>query len=300
MTDSAPTSTASATAITWVDTRAMDWERFVGFESGRVKPLYLDEDGNAMVMLAWLPPGDLQMPLPHRHLHRTVYECSYHVAGDLPHAEWETLEDRQQLVTFREGFFMNRAPRSLHGNEWLFSQSGATVLMWRSGTGNWLDDPDAPTETHILDPEPAAFERSRTEETLPASWGSGRVLDRPDVRIVSTREMTWEDIPEAPGARVKLLSVDQAGLPSARIVFLPPGEQAVPGLPTGPEDHELAYVIEGDLHVAGADGPELRRAGWFMHRAPGAPEGIVPAASSEVGAVVLQWRMGPTTFAPPQ
>ena len=59
-------------------------------------------------------------------------------------------------MVFREGYFMDRRPGSIHGNECtVTSPTGCVILMWREGTGNWLDEPNAPQET-IEVPYPAA------------------------------------------------------------------------------------------------------------------------------------------------
>ena len=259
-----------------------------------MKLLHENADGDPMVMMAWLPPGDLDIPIPHRHYHATVYEHAYHLSGDLPHAEWPAADADHDLVVFREGYFLDRRPGSIHGMDAVYSDTGCIILCWRSKLGNWLDEPGAEEETLTV-----PFERPvprRTYDDRIRADRQGVVVARPDAHILDTREMPWEPLGTVKGARVRVLARDGAGAPTVRMVFLPPGNSAVEPLPTGAEDHECTMVLEGELTVAGDDGPLVARVGYFMNRPAGAPEGLVPAGTSETGAVVLQWRMGPETF----
>ena len=52
------------------------------------------------------------------------------------------------MVLFREGFFMERRPGSIHGLEpGPTSATGCVLLMWRDGVGNWLGERQAAHET---------------------------------------------------------------------------------------------------------------------------------------------------------
>jgi hypothetical protein len=87
--------------------------------------------------------------LPHRHYHRTVREYGFTISGELPHWEYENAEQEDgELVVFREGYYMDRAPGSLHGLEpGPTSAVGCVVLMWRTGRGTWVDEPTFDEET---------------------------------------------------------------------------------------------------------------------------------------------------------
>src|SRR5262249_23239009 len=52
---------------------------------------------------------------------------------------------------------------------------------------------------------------------------SGVVIDRPDLTILDTRQMEWEEFSGLEGARIKVLSRDDDGEPSVFLVWLPPG-----------------------------------------------------------------------------
>jgi hypothetical protein len=284
--------------ISWTDTREMPWGAFSGLEVGRVKKLYNDPDGNPIVMMVWLPPGDLGVPIPHRHYHATVYEHAFHLGGDLPHAEWAEKNADHEVVVFREGYFLDRKPGSIHGLDALYSDAGCTIILWRNGLGNWLDEPNAAEETLEV-----PFEREfhgLTYDQRTINDRDGIVIDRPDARILDTRELPWRPLGDVPGARVRELAFDGAGNATARMVYFPPGDAALPGLATRAEEHESALVLDGELAVKEGDRTFLAKRGWYMDRPAGAPEGLVPAGPSEVGATVLQWRMGPDTFYVPE
>ena len=135
--------------LTILDTREMEWEEFAGLKGARIKVLSRDEEGEPSVFLVWLPPGRLISDLPHRHYHRTIREYGFTLAGELPHWEYENAEQREgDLVVFQEGYYMDRAPGSLHGLEpGPTSPIGCVVLMWRTGRGTWVDEPAFGEET---------------------------------------------------------------------------------------------------------------------------------------------------------
>lgn len=280
--------------VTWTDTRDMPWGSFSGLEVGRVKQLHVDPEGHPIVMVVWLPPGDLGVPIPHRHYHATVYEHAFHLGGDLPHAEWAGKNADHEVVVFRQGYFLDRKPGSIHGLDALYSDTGCSILVWRNGLGNWLDEPNAAEETLEV-PFERPF-RSLTYEQRTVNDRDGIVIDRPDARILDTRELPWAPLGDDPAARVRELAHDAAGVATVRMVYFPPGEAPLPPLATAEGEHECAMVLEGELPVADGDDVVAARAGWYMNRPAGAPPGLVPAGPTEVGAVVLQWRIGPDTF----
>lgn len=294
--------------LTFLDTRAMEWEDFSGIEGGKIKVLKRNERGDADIMLVWLPPGELpSVELPHRHYHRTVKEFSYMVSGELPHWEYaspELGEGEGELVIFREGFFMERRPGSIHGLEkGPTSGNGCVVLMWRDGVGNWLDEPEAATET-IDVPYPPAGNAAPTPSTRGAR--PGVVIEREDLTLLDTREMPWEDFPLLEGTRVKVLSRDENGDAMVFLVWSPPGELPSVSLPHRHFHrtvHEYALGLSGDMPHWEYESAEqgrgdmvLIRQGIFMDRAPGSIHGLEAGATSATGSVVLMWRDGVGTF----
>ena len=215
--------------ITWRDMRTMDWGSFPGLGSCLVKMIHVDDDV-PWVMAVWLPPGELPVEIPHRHFHATVHEQAFHLTGDLPHGEWPSGEEDHDLVVFRAGYFLDRRPGSIHGLDHMCSDSGAIVLSWRSGVGNWVAEPNAAEETiHI--PIGDDFRSKSPDEVTRATPRDGIVLDRSGCKVIDTREMDWSPLGDGQ-ARVRVLVRDAAGEPTVRIVFLPPGEEAACSSPT--------------------------------------------------------------------
>jgi len=143
--------------VTILDTRKVPWLPFPGLAGAKVKVLARDANGDDRVTMVHMPPGLRPGARRHRHFHRTVREFALVLSGELPHWEYEDADRADgELVRFREGFFMDRRPGSIHGNECtVTSPTGSVLLFWRDGTGNWLDEPNAPQET-VEVPYPAA------------------------------------------------------------------------------------------------------------------------------------------------
>lgn len=295
--------------VTWTDTRDMEWGQFEGLGSAKVKVLHVDEAGDPMVFLVWLPPGDLGVEIPHRHYHATTSEWSFVVEGDLPHWEYASAgSDDSELVVFRPGYYMDRRPGSIHGLEaGVTSDTGTTILFWRDNTGNWLDEPRAAEETlDVPFADPAALRPKSRTDALAARYGDGTVIEREDLRIVDTREMAWEPHDGIPGSQIKVLSRFPDGQAQTSLLWLPPGELPELGLPHRHYHrtaHEFIYVLEGECVIwEYADAEQLEgdlvraREGFFMDRAKGSLHGIESSYYSPTGSIVLEWRTAPGTY----
>jgi hypothetical protein len=282
-----------------LDTREMPWADFPGLAGTKIKVLSRDEQGTPMVFLQWIPPGGFpSVALPHRHYHRSVREFAYVLDGELPHWEYESPDDAGEMVLFREGLFMDRRPGSIHGLEpGPVSAVGCTLLMWRDGTGTMVDEPDFAEQTVDV-PYPAG---GALPWSVRAGGPGGVVLDRPDVTLLDTREMQWEDFPGLEGARVKMLSRDDAGNGVTWLIWLP-GELPSVGRPHRHYHRtirEFSFMLAGELpHWEYRDAEQQQgdlvvvREGWFMERQPGSVHGLEVGPSSETGCVLLQWRTG--------
>src|SRR5262249_50271531 len=127
-----------------VDTARLDWEP--GPPGKLVKVLERDELGIPCTFIAYIPPTSVLdgMPdLPFRHYHKSVWEKSFVLDGELPHWEYESPDDRRGTMYLkRPGTFMSRAPGSIHGLEAGFtSRTGCTLLYWRGpGGGTWVGE----------------------------------------------------------------------------------------------------------------------------------------------------------------
>ena len=196
-----------------LDTREMAWEDFDGLAGTRIKVLSADERGNPMVFLQWIPPGGFpSVELPHRHYHSTVREFAYVLDGDLPHWEYASADGPGEMVVYKQGFFMNRLPGSIHGLEpGPTSQVGCTVLFWRDGVGTMVDEPEFASEGDrrgpLLPPRP------RPPRSVTGPWPDGGVvLDRPDVTLLDhAARCRGRTSPACEGARVKILLARRAG-----------------------------------------------------------------------------------------
>jgi quercetin dioxygenase-like cupin family protein len=287
-----------------LDTREMPWEDFEGLAGGKVKVLSRDERGNAMVMLVWMPPGELPgVVLPHRHYHRTITEFTFMLSGELPHWEYASAQEPGEMVLFRRGFFMERHPGSIHGLEpGTTSASGCVLLMWRDGIGNWLSEPQAAEETVDVPYAPSSGAPApAASDGVGAGDEPGIVLRRPDVTILDSRAMPWTPFPGLRGAQVKVLARDERGDHRVILVFMPPGLR--PGVRLHRHYHrtvrEFALVLSGELphweyeDAAQADGElVVFREGYFMDRRPGSIHGNECTVTSPTGCVILMWREG--------
>src|SRR5579871_4952623 len=137
--------------LSLLDTREMPWEGCPGIPGGRQKVLSRDDAGEPSVQLTWIPAG-LELGEPERHFHRTVHERGLVLFGELPMREYRSPEDdRGRPVLFRQGFYMDRAPGSVHGIDPERSSSvGFVMLEWRTGPGTYLAEPRAADETVVL------------------------------------------------------------------------------------------------------------------------------------------------------
>jgi len=282
-----------------LDTRAMPWQDFAGLAGTKIKVLSRDERGNPMVFLQWIPPGGFpSVELPHRHYHGTVREFAFVLDGELPHWEYADADSPGEMVVFKQGYFMDRRPGSIHGLEpGPTSPTGCTILMWRDGVGTMVDEPEFAAETVDV-PYPAG---GAAPWSVLRPAGGGVVLDRPDVTLLDTREMPWEGFAGLEGSRVKMLSRDAAGNGVTWLIWLPADIPSVgrPHRHYHRTIHEFSYMVAGELpHWEYRDAAQQRgdlvvvREGFFMERQPGSVHGLEEGPSAAVGCVLLQWRDG--------
>ena len=126
-----------------LDTREMKWESFPGLDHCKIKVLTRSADGDPMVFLLWFPPIELLPDIPHRHIHQSVTEWSYVLAGELPHWEYANAEQTKgDRILFKQGYYMHRKPGSIHGlEENSASAVGCLILSWRDKVGNFAAEP---------------------------------------------------------------------------------------------------------------------------------------------------------------
>src|SRR5262249_19113337 len=151
--------------------------------------------------------------LPYRHYHATVEEMSYTLAGELPHWEYESVEQQHgRLVVRRPGQAMHRLGGSIHGLEpGPQSVTGYMSLVVRRGVGNWIPDANFHEETHHVDYEPGWRPAEKLQDAQ-AKPGSGLIVDWSDLRIYDTRLMDWEPLDgQFKGGYRKVIARDESG-----------------------------------------------------------------------------------------
>jgi uncharacterized cupin superfamily protein len=288
--------------VTLVDTRAVQWEPFVGMPNTQIKVMVRGAAGEPLVYLTWSGPR-LGGGEPHRHFHRTVREHHYVLDGEVPIWEYDSPEQQHgDFVLFREGYYMDRAAGSIHGIEPVATTAvGRTMLCWRERTGTYRGEPGAVRETETV-PYPEGWQPREAQEVGPER-PDGLVRGRGGLTLLDSRAMAWEDFGGIPGGgKQKVLARDDDGAPSVYLTWSPPG--AIPGL-AYPHRHyhstvtENVYVLAGELpHWEYPPGGEplltVFRSGWFMQRrpGPGGAHGLEAEPTSQTGQLLLCWRTG--------
>jgi hypothetical protein len=141
---------------TLLATRELDWQDFEGVHGHKIKVLNRFRDGRPSVFLLWLPPGAAPYDGPHRHYHRTVDEHHFVLEGEQP--TWiydgpEQGEGEGHAFVLREGFYLGRTagPSGIHGRETQpTSETGCVMLVWRTGPGNFTNEPEDAEETVVV------------------------------------------------------------------------------------------------------------------------------------------------------
>jgi uncharacterized cupin superfamily protein len=295
---------AARECLTLVDSRAMPWEDWDGMPGSRIKTFVRGPAGEPLIYLTWSPPrtggGE-----PHRHFHRTVREYHYVLDGEVPIWEYDSSDQQHgDFLLFRAGYYMDRAPGSLHGIEPVFASAvGRTMLCWRDRSGTYIGEADFDQETETVSYR-GGWQPLEARET-PPERDDGLVRERGGLTLLDTRAMPWEPFRGIPGGgSQKVLARDERGEPAVFLTWSPPGE--IPGLAL-PHRHfhrsvtENVFVLAGEFPHWEYPDPGSRegeiavfRAGWFMQRRPGAAglHGLEPGRSSATGRLLLCWRDG--------
>lgn len=287
-----------------LDLRELPWEPHMGIPGGLQKTLSRAPAGWSQVQVTWIPPGLTAGDRPERHFHRTVHERGLVLFGDLPMREYLSEDDvTGRPVIFREGFFMDRRPGSVHGiDPHLTSQAGFMMLEWRSGPGTFLWEDGADQETTVLEASAVASDGP----LAPAGSPPWVVADSGKLTLLDTRAMPWEPLAGIPGASVKPLTRHADGWTDTVILFIPPLPADPAAEPHGHLHrtvHEHGYVLGGELPMreyASADddvGVRVRfHQHCYMDRAPGSVHGLDTTRASVDGFTFLEWRDGPYTY----
>lgn len=288
------------------DTRELPWTQFEGFPEGMVRKVLArfqdgPDAGEPEAFIFYMPAGFVLPDLPYRHYHSTVEELSYTIAGELPHWEYRDRDEQYGVLSKRRtGSAMHRLGGSVHGLEpGPVSQVGYTSLMVRSGTGNWIHDARAAEETVHLDFEPGwSADRMLPEQQV--TYGSGVILDWPDLKLWHTDFMDWQPAETMPGALWKPLARDPQGRVKMAVVFLPPAYEL------RPHRHyhtysQMTFTLSGQLPQCdweSATSPgtvTVHKPGTWVVRRPGAIHGYAEGAKLGAdGWCGLSWTFGAT------
>jgi len=270
------------------------------------KTLYSGPDGEQLRIL-YVPPGAEGAKVHYHEFH----EWAYNIAGDFTNNE-STMPDQVfgPLQRFREGNFLSRPPRSLHGGErgrmkWMASQIGAEILI--------MEEKDASAYSFTVDPDVRNAEASQGMRYNPnykeiQNWATPRIIDTLD-------KMPWQPVDGAPGLNVKHLIDDPSHGFRADMWFLEAGAQtpAVFRPSYYRQAHEFDFVIAGDLAIqtqaAPADKSSLvaLKKYFFVERPAMGIMGLAQSPASRTGAVWLQvtyakgarWSESPTPIEAP-
>jgi hypothetical protein len=220
-----------------------------------------DETGGGVVRISYWPPGFTESirkmaDKGHRHYHRTVNERHYVLGGDWTSLYWPDPEGgpvRSRLVRHH---YLENPPMALHGiSRDAGPVTGTKFLVWTSGAGTDVYEPEAKTESFDVE----------FEGKVPLEVNQSPIL-------FNARDRPWLPHPQQAHWLIKELSPPQTGLPGVTLVNIPAGSRArirEPS-PAGTVKRWL-YVLSGDLalDVLGKNG-------------------VVPAAMRENG--FLAWR----------
>lgn len=287
-----PGSVVTRPDLTILDTRQMGWKKHPYVGDTVMKALSVDENGDSFVTVLNYPKGDPRAAEERQRIyHATSREFIYVTGGRMfPHWEYEP----DQLVSFEDGFYLDREPRTPHGSDAAESAVRVEVLAWHIDRGDFVSQELARKKT--VDISETLIDGGESS-TANGRRGDHIIVDRPGVHVVDTRSVPWEPSPEAPGARQRVLSRNADDIPTVLEVWYPPGRFIGRTTPwRGYHDfREFRFVLDGEWHQQEWNDDEaptevaLRR-GFYVDRRPGAEYGFDPEICSEVGCRVLLWR----------
>lgn len=260
--------------------------------------------GGARLAIFDIPPGAEGAVLHYHDFH----EWAYVLSGDFTNNE-STSPDQVMgpLQRFRQGHFLSRPPRSLHGGErgrlpTMASQLGATIMVMEEG--------DGAAGTFTVDPS----QRQRQTAGMTYNPRYREILEWSNPRIIDTVDgMPWQSVDESPGLSIKHLADVPAKGFRATMYLLRAGATPPRALRAHRYGHatRFLFVIAGELElesVAADGGPARHVLGerFFVEQPPGSAAGlaIAPAKSSAIWLEVTYargtaWTADPTPIEAP-
>ncbi len=263
-----------------VRSQSLDWEDDPDIPGFRQKMLNFDDATKAVVRLWFIPPDwgkDVFGGKPDRHYHKSAVECGFHLYGDFPHWEFNSVDDFDgDLYVFKRGIFMNRPPGSLHG---LLpeprSQAGAVILYWVTGPGASIKDPEFPKETVNV-----AFDKEVKVDINAFT----------PCTITQTEDLEWQAHPDEPEWKIKALADAAYDADSVNLVHIPTDWQAsdIGAFDVAVESEKpWLYVVHGDLRVTVGDTDLKLVQDDFLMWSTDAPLLLPEEPLSDVGCTVL-------------
>lgn len=225
-----------------IDTRRMPREQ-IATNPGAARQWLRQDSGGGGVFMSYGPAGftptimKLLGGQPHRHLHKTVTESHYILAGDYPIWHWRERAQPGDLTWLRRHSYLENRPGTIHGVvPDVQPTTPHQMLIWLDGGGTSIDEPEAETET---------FEVSMTDASED-HWPG-----RPPI-FLQADEARWSAHPEIAGAQLLALSTD--GKPGADcwlVKLMPQSKsQAIAG------GGRWLYVVDGSATFA-LDGDDV-------------------------------------------
>jgi len=262
-----------------ISTYDMPWSDDPDIPGFKQKVLSEDKNTGAVVRQWFVPPGWGDEALngkPDRHYHKTVIERGFHLYGDFPHWEFNSVDDfKGDLSIFKPGLFMDRPPGSLHG---LLpepkSQAGTVNLSWDTGRGTRIREPEFADETITV-----PFDRDAEVD----------VDGFTTCRFLETRLMPWEKHPKVEDWKIKYLSTGDEGGDSVCLVFIPYNWS----FSNTPEKIAISsqkpwfYVLSGDLIISSESNDFKLMSDDYFGWERNAPVKFSSHLLSETGCVAL-------------
>jgi hypothetical protein len=260
-----------------IDTNTVPWgDWHPQFPGTKSKELHFDAESGANLRQAYLPPG-FTIAEKERHHHGDTREGVFILFGNIPYHEYDLPTTTEgQPFDFREGFLLDRTPRSIHGISLdPTSTLGCMILEW--GTG--------PLEFNYI-PFEGDLESFGTDFYPPHTADSA--------------SLPWEAHPDLKGCKIKMLS-DGGATPDPRfhpvcLVHIPPGWSPTNTVHRGTTkaQRRWLYVLHGDAPVWTYDGTDAAKGtrhdlaqGHYLEWSSPATLGFESGETSEIGCVLL-------------
>lgn len=231
-----------------IDTDTMPVEEDVRNPGKKTQLLLSREDaGGGVVRISYWPAGFTEgirnmASNGHRHYHRTVNERHYVLGGDWTSLYWPDPKGGPVASRITRHHYLENPPMALHGiRRDLGPDTGTKFLVWTSGPGTDVYEPEAKTESFDVE----------FEGPVPSELVLTPIL-------FNAQDKPWVPHPHQDGWLVKELSPPQPDLPGVTLVNIPAGSRASVHEPSPPGNvvKRWLFTVSGDLTlaVAGKDG----------------------------------------------